>query len=112
MHAQLLSSLAAEHRRDLAAASDRRSQSARVQQARVQRARVEQARVEQARLQEAGVQEAGVQAAGAPAARARRVSAVSMPRLHVSWTKTRIAAVSGARRGSSVVIVISATRTS
>lgn len=33
-----------------------------------------------------------------------------MPRFRVSWTRITPAAVSGSRRGSSVVIVISATR--
>jgi hypothetical protein len=45
-----------------------------------------------------------------PAWRAPRVT---MPRFRVSWTRTTLAAVAGSRRrGSSLVIVISATRTS
>jgi hypothetical protein len=36
---------------------------------------------------------------------------VSLPRFRVSWTWTRLAAVAGSRRGNSLVIVISATRT-
>jgi hypothetical protein len=92
MHAQLLTSLATERRRDLATAGERRARSARVRKARAQQARV--------------------QPAGLLAARARRAPAATRPRLRVSWTKTTLAAVSGARRGSSVVIVISATRTS
>lgn len=36
---------------------------------------------------------------------------MSLPRFRVSWTRTRLAAVAGSRRGSSLVIVISATRT-
>ena len=48
----------------------------------------------------------------AVADRARpRVPRVSLPRFRVSWTWTRLAAVAGSRRGSSLVIVISATRT-
>lgn len=73
MHPELLSYLAAEHRRDLhAAMSARRA------------------------------------AADRPRPRAPRVS---LPRFRVSWTRTRLAAVAGSRRGSSLVIVISATRT-
>jgi hypothetical protein len=87
MHPQLLSSLAAEHRRDLAAAIDRRPQLSSARPARAQ-------------------------PAGASPARARRARLLTMPKLHVSWSRTRLAAVSGRRRGSSVVIVISATRTS
>lgn len=41
-----------------------------------------------------------------------RAPRVSLPRFRVSWTRTRLAAVAGSRRGSSLVIVISATRTS
>ena len=40
-----------------------------------------------------------------------RTPRVSLPRFRVSWTWTRLAAVAGRRRGSSLVIVISATRT-
>jgi hypothetical protein len=40
-----------------------------------------------------------------------RAPRVSLPRFRVSWTRTRLAAVAGSRRGSSLVIVISATRT-
>ena len=78
MHPELLSSLAAERRRDLAGAMTRR---------RPPRARA-----------------------------ARRAGAQSrpavLPRFRVSWTHTSLAAVADGRRGNSVVIVISATRTS
>jgi hypothetical protein len=48
----------------------------------------------------------------AVAGRARpRAPRVSLPRFRVSWTWTRLAAVAGSRRGNSLVIVISATRT-
>ncbi|HEX7165211.1 MAG TPA: hypothetical protein VF223_28690 [Trebonia sp.] len=40
-----------------------------------------------------------------------RAPRVNLPRFRVSWTRTRLAAVAGSRRGSSLVIVISATRT-
>jgi hypothetical protein len=74
MNPQLLSSLAAEHRRDLGAVTI---------------------------------------ASRAPAARARRrAHLVTIPRFRVSWTRTTLAAVAGRQRGRSVVIVISATRTS
>jgi hypothetical protein len=73
MHAQLLSSLAAEHRRDLdSAMTARRAPSA---------------------------------------SAARRARPLSLPRYRVSWTRTTLAAVAGNRRGRSLVIVISATRT-
>jgi hypothetical protein len=72
MHPELLSSLAAEHRRDLHAMSARRAVADRTRP---------------------------------------RVPRVSLPRFRVSWTRTRLAAVAGSRRGSSLVIVISATRT-
>ena len=39
-----------------------------------------------------------------------RAPRVSLPRVRVSWTRTRLAAVAGSHRSSSVVIVISATR--
>ena len=42
---------------------------------------------------------------------ARRARPVSLPRYHLSWTRTTLAAVAGNRRGKSLVIVISATRT-
>jgi hypothetical protein len=87
MHPQLIASLAAEHQRDLAAAIDRRAQLPPVRPARAP-------------------------SAGASPARARRARLLTIPRLHVSWTRTRLAAISGRRRGSSLVIVISATRTS
>ena len=45
-------------------------------------------------------------AAAATPARPRR-----LPRLRLSWTGTTLAAVAGNRRGKSLVIVISATRT-
>jgi hypothetical protein len=35
----------------------------------------------------------------------------ALPRFHVSWTRTTLAAVADRRRARSVVIVISATRT-
>jgi hypothetical protein len=74
MHPELLSSLAAEHRRDLHAAMSTRR---------------------------------------AVAGRARlRAPRVSLPRFRVSWTRTTLAAVAGSRRGRSLVIVISATRSS
>jgi len=87
MHPQLISVLAAEHRRDLAAATGRRAQ---LSPARPPRARP---------------------AAPSPA-RTRGARLLTMPKLHVSWSRTRLAAISGRQRGSSVVIVISATRTS
>ena len=47
---------------------------------------------------------------------ARRAHALTrpvlVPRFRVSWTHTTLAAASGSRRANSVVIVISATRTS
>lgn len=80
MHPELLSSLAAERRRDL---------------------------------------DADIAAHRAPRAdtrTGRRAHALTrpalVPRFRVSWTHTTLAAVSGSRRGSSVVIVISATRSS
>jgi hypothetical protein len=72
MHPELLSSLAAEHCRDLHAMCARRTVTDRTRP---------------------------------------RVPRVSLPRFRVSWTRTRLAAVAGSRRGSSLVIVISATRT-
>ena len=42
----------------------------------------------------------------------RRAHPLTLPKFRVSWTRTTLAAVAGSRRGSSVVIVISATRTS
>jgi hypothetical protein len=79
MNPELLSSLAAEHRRDLAVArTARTAPSART--------------VPSPR-------------AGRPAPR------LALPRYRVSWTRTSLAAVAGNRRGKSLVIVISATRT-
>jgi hypothetical protein len=73
VHPELLSYLAAEHRRDLAAALTTRA---------------------------------------VPSARTGgRAHPVTLPRFRVSWTRTTLAAVSGSRRGRSLVIVISATRT-
>ena len=47
----------------------------------------------------------------APAARALwRVPRMTLPRYRVSWTGTTLTAVTGSRRGRSLVIVISATR--
>lgn len=79
MNPQLLSSLAAERRRDLAPAVT-----------------------------------VGSETAGSvPAARtAGRAHPAALPKFRVSWTSTTLAAVAGSRRGRSVVIVISATRTS
>ena len=42
----------------------------------------------------------------------RRAHPLILPKFRVSWTRMTLAAVAGSRRGSSVVIVISATRTS
>ena len=50
--------------------------------------------------------------AGPSAPGRRRAHPVTIPRFRVSWTRTTLAAVAGNRRGRSVVIVISATRTS
>jgi hypothetical protein len=76
MHPELLSSLATERRRDVAAAMTASS-------------------------------------ASAPARAGWRAPRVTMPRFRVSWTRTTLAAVAGSRRrGSSLVIIISATRTS
>jgi hypothetical protein len=48
----------------------------------------------------------------APSARAPwRVPHLTLPRYRVCWTRTTLTAVAGRRRGSSLVIVISATRT-
>ena len=60
---------------------------------------------------------AAVAASRVPRARtARRAHALTrrtlVPRFRVSWTRATLAPVSGSRRGSSFVIVISATRTS
>jgi hypothetical protein len=74
MHPELLSSLAAERRRDLAAAMTARP-------------------VQSARWR-------------------WRAPRVTLPRYRVSLTRTTLAAVAGSRRGSSLVIVISATRPS
>lgn len=72
MHVELLSSLAAERRGDLAAT---------------------------------------MKASRAPSAPARRRGPhVRLPRICVSWTRITPAAVAGSRRGSSVIVVISATR--
>ena len=73
MNPELLSSLAAEHRRDLDSAATAQ------------------------------------RAPNAPAA--RRAHPLPLPRFRVSWTRTTLAAVAGNRRGRSLVIVISATRT-
>lgn len=74
MNPELLSSLAAEHRRDLAAAART------VRPARPARAR-------------------------------RPAFSRTLPKLRVSWSRATLSAVSGNRRGRSLVIVISATRT-
>jgi hypothetical protein len=82
MNPELLSSLAAEHRRDLAVASTARS-----------------------------VSSAGTVPV-VPSPRASRPSPrLALPRYRVSWTRTSLAAVAGNRRARSLVIVISATRT-
>lgn len=48
----------------------------------------------------------------APFARAPwRVPRLTLPRYRVCWTRTTLSAVAGRQRGSSLVIVISATRT-
>ena len=72
MHPELLSALAAEHRRDLAAVSP---------------------------------------AALSTARAGRRARGRALPRFHVTWTRTTLAAVADRRRARSLVIVISATRT-
>jgi hypothetical protein len=77
MHPELLSSLATEHRRDLAA-----------------------------RVSPHVITADGPAPAPARRSPARR----TVPRLHVSWTRTTLAAVADARRSRSWVIVISATR--
>lgn len=85
MHPELLSSLAAEHRRDLAAARSAVTMSS------------------------SGTASSGTTAS---AARATRPSPrLSLPRYRVSWSRANLAAVAGNRRARSVVIVISATRT-
>jgi len=83
MHPELLSALAAERRRDLAAAFAACS---------APRAR-----------------------ASTPAGRRARAllrRPAPVPRFRVYWTRTALAAVPGSRRGRSVIIVISAARTS
>lgn len=80
MHPELLSSLATERRRDLAAAMTTRPV---------------------------------LTGPGLAAPRRSALAAWRLPRFRVSWSRTRLAAVAGSRRrGSSVVIVISATRAS
>jgi hypothetical protein len=82
MHPELLLFLAAERRRDLAAAMTTRP-----------------------------VLGSTVFAGTGRSARAAwRLPRLTLPRFRVSWTRTTLAAVAGRRRGSSVVIVISATR--
>jgi hypothetical protein len=63
--------------------------------------------------------DAAISASCAPRARARTARrrrgltrTLPGPRFRVSWTHTTLAAVAGRRRGTSLVIVISATRTS
>ena len=73
MHPQLLSALAAERRRDLAATSPARRPS--------------------------------------PSVAGHRARPRALPRFHVTWTRTTLAAVADRRRARSLVIVISATRT-
>lgn len=82
MNPELLSSLAAEHRRDLEVARTARTASS-------------------ART----VPIVPSPRAGRPSPR------LALPRYRVSWTRTSLAAVAGNRRGKSLVIVISATRT-
>lgn len=79
MHPELLSLLAAEHRRDLAA---------------VARATISTADY-----------------GSSPARTGRRARVRALPRFHVTWTRTTLAAVADRRRARSLVIVISATRT-
>jgi hypothetical protein len=47
-----------------------------------------------------------------PRDRSPRRARPALPRFRLSWTSTRLAAISGSQRGGSVVIVISATRPS
>jgi hypothetical protein len=74
MHPELLSALATEHRRDLAATSP-------------------------------------AARPPSPARAGRRARLRALPRYHVTWTRTTLAAVADRRRARSLVIVISATRT-
>ena len=46
-----------------------------------------------------------------PALAGRRARLRALPRFHVTWTRTTLAAVADRRRARSLVIVISATRT-
>ena len=46
-----------------------------------------------------------------PARAGRRARPRALPRFHVTWTRTTLAAVADRRRARSLVIVISATRT-
>jgi hypothetical protein len=73
MHPELLSALADERRRDLAASFSAARRS--------------------------------------PAQAGRRARPRTLPRFHVTWTRTTLAAVADRRRARSLVIVISATRT-
>lgn len=81
MHPELLSALVAERRRDIDAAVAARAKPC---------------------------ARAGARTGRRPRALARRL--VLVPRFRVYWTRVTLAAVSGGRRGGSVVIVISATR--
>ncbi len=85
MHPELLSSLAAERRRDLAAAMTTRPV----------------------------LTGPGLAGPRRSVLAAWRLPRLTLPRFRVSWSRTTLAAVAGSRRrGSSVVIVISATRAS
>lgn len=90
MHPELLLSLAAERRRDLAAAMTTRPVAA-----------------------SPAFASPAFASTGRSARPAWRLPRLTLPRFRVSWTRTTLAAVAGSRRrGSSVVIVISATRAS
>jgi hypothetical protein len=91
MHPELLSSLATEHRRDLAASVTPHLVTGDPDHP----------------ARRPGVRNPGVRYPGVRYPRAGRV----LPRLRVSWSRTTLAAAAGRERGRSLVIVISATRT-
>ncbi len=91
MHPELLSSLAAEHRRDLAVARSAGTMSS------------------SGTVSSAAAASSGITAS--PARATRPSPRLTLPRYRVSWSRTKLAAVAGNRRARSVVIVISATRT-
>jgi len=97
MHPELLSSLAVEHRRDLAAA---RSASPVPSSGTASSSSTEPS---------SGTASSGITAS--PARATRPSPRLTLPRYRVSWSRTSLAAVAGNRRARSVVIVISATRT-